>query len=547
MPKAKKATKAAPKKAAASGKYDKAWQAADAVGSAAGPMGSLGVKAARGLASLFGYGAYRARRGARPGIRKSGKAALTVIKGHGDYTSQGTPGAAGLGVPQFSNVKAEANGNIRFAHREYLQDVISTTTFTNTAYAVQPGLASSFPFLAAIASNFEQYRFHGLVYYYRTMSGTAVGSTSTALGSIIMATQYNSLSPAFSTKSEMENYQFAVSGVPCYDLQHIVECDKKETPVNVMYVRTGGVPTGADERMYDLGTFNLATAGMQAASNNVVGELWVSYDVEMIKPRVPSGAGLNLALTDHFQLSTNVSSPNNFLASSGTITPVVSSTIQGSATGSTYTFPANFTDGIFLYVYTVAGASSTLTTPMGVPTVGTNVAMQSLWGADAVSTRQISGGAVASAQLQVGTFKFNGGVTPSQSFITLTSGTLPGTITSGDFWVTVLTPGLVSLAESKFGREERSLAHKIKDDMRIEFASMLRAAGLDVKAYAPLLDQSGVPQSLEHKEEHKEESEEDIESEIARLLAKRKELQKIPIALATEDFHIVPTPKKTLR
>lgn len=493
--------KAAPKKAAPSGKYDKAWDAASAIGGAAGPMGSLAVKGARGLASLFGYGAYGYRRGAGKMKGSSMFKSARSIRGRGDYSVGGTSGPV-AGVPQFSNWVAGANGSVRFQHREYLQDLLSSTTFNNVTYALNPGLASSFPFLSAIASNFEKYRWHGLSFYYRTMSGTAVGSTSTALGTIVMATQYNALASAFQNKAEMENAQGANSGAPCYDLIHGVECAPKETPIERLYVRTGGVPSGADQRLYDLGEFNIAVVGCQSASNNTVGELWVTYDVELIQPKVPSGAGLNLALTDHFVLpAAGISSSAYF---STATTPTATSTIGGTVATSTYTFPANFSDGLFLGVYQVTGASTALTNALAI-TPGSNIAFQSFWKNDNAGSVGIAAGVTSTVQMVAFTFKFNGGVAAGQSFLTISAGTLPGTITSGDFWITTITPGLLSRTESKYERSELSLAHKIRD----EVLGDLMKAGYQIS------------KPLESKEEVKE-SAEDIEQEIARLVAKRK-------------------------
>jgi hypothetical protein len=51
-----------------------------------------------------------------------------------------------------------------------------------------------------------------------------------------------------------------------------------------MYIRNGDVMSSADKRFSDLGMFQFATVGMQAAS--VIGELWVSYHVELIRPKL---------------------------------------------------------------------------------------------------------------------------------------------------------------------------------------------------------------------------------------------------------------------
>lgn len=58
-----------------------------------------------------------------------------------------------------------------------------------------------------------------------------------------------------------------------------------------LYVRSGMVPTGQDIRMFDLCKFQIATNGLQGTNVNV-GELWVTYQVAMIKPKLYAALGL---------------------------------------------------------------------------------------------------------------------------------------------------------------------------------------------------------------------------------------------------------------
>jgi len=86
----------------------------------------------------------------------------------------------------------------------------------------------------------------------------------------------------------MESYEFSCSTVPNCGMIHPIECAPQSTFLNNMYIRSGSVPSGADQRMYDIGSFQYATQGMQSAYT--VGELWVSYHVKLKKPRInPNG------------------------------------------------------------------------------------------------------------------------------------------------------------------------------------------------------------------------------------------------------------------
>lgn len=168
-------------------------------------------------------------------------------------------------------------------HREYIGDVIGTSDFNVSAYPINPAVAKTFPFLSRIASLFEEYDFEGLVFQYVTTSGM-VGSVSPALGAVIMATDYDSYAPNFVTKQQMESYEGAISTVACENTAHGVECARNEKHSRNLYTRTG--PYSGSLLDYDFGKFQIATKGMP--TDTVVGELWVTYDVVLLKPRLPT-------------------------------------------------------------------------------------------------------------------------------------------------------------------------------------------------------------------------------------------------------------------
>lgn len=128
---------------------------------------------------------------------------------------------------------------IVFRHREYIGDVACNgPTFTTRTYAVNPGLNSSFPFLASMAGSFQEYSFKGLVYEYRSTSATAlVSGTNTAMGSVSMAMQYRSDAPGFISKLTMQNEMWATECRPSENMVLPVECDPKENYTKIQYVR----------------------------------------------------------------------------------------------------------------------------------------------------------------------------------------------------------------------------------------------------------------------------------------------------------------------
>lgn len=206
---------------------------------------------------------------------------ISKITGLGDYHVSGAGGIRNdNGPPQFAPGRTP-----RIAHREYLGDITSSIDFNANTYNLNPGDPQTFPWLEKIAKNFEEYKFHGLVFEFKSTSATALNSVNTALGTVVMATQYDSVEPTFSNKRTMENHEFASSTMPYQSVLHAVETKPSRTSISTnLYVLAGAQPPDTDIRLYNLGKFTIATVGMQAASN--IGELWVSYDIEFFKPQL---------------------------------------------------------------------------------------------------------------------------------------------------------------------------------------------------------------------------------------------------------------------
>lgn len=247
-----------------------------------GGQGSASVNLGRyGKASLGVQGGYANKQMSRQSV--SGKGAY-VIKRNVLYE--------GAQIPEIRNARRD-DGAVVIRHSEYICDVISSSTigaFSVQAFPINAGLAQIFEYLAQIAGNFTEYRIEGMLFEFRTRSVDALNSTNTALGSVYIATQYNSLEPDFSSKAEMSSYQYCNNCKPSESMIHIIECDPKQTAIEHLYIRTGSVPATADIRLYDLGRLQVATQGMQAASVNI-GELHVTYQVALYKPRLYQSLG----------------------------------------------------------------------------------------------------------------------------------------------------------------------------------------------------------------------------------------------------------------
>lgn len=233
-----------------------------------------------------------------PWVDYGGKAGRAVgsfakgILGFGAYTIKKNVLMGRL--PKVMNIPQGGGTVIRF--QEYLGDILTSSvanTFDITAFDINAGLFETFPWLSQIAMNYEQYSFEGLLFEFRSTSADALNSTNTALGSVIMATNYDSSDPNFGSKGEMLNYEFSTSVKPAESCMHMVECAPRQTVLTELYTRSGAVPNGDDQRFYDLGKFQIATAGFQGTSVNV-GELHCTYQVRLLKPKLHEALGQSI-------------------------------------------------------------------------------------------------------------------------------------------------------------------------------------------------------------------------------------------------------------
>ena len=335
----------------------------------------------------------------------------------------------GMTVPQIVN-SAETGGVI-VRHREYLGDIAASTAFTIQSYDIQPGLQRTFPWLSSIANSFEQYRIRGMLFEFNSTSADAVYSVgaNTALGSVIMMTDYDIADAPPGSKREMLNSEWSSSSKPACTFIHPIECKKAVSPQTMMYTRGTIIPpVGYDPRLYDFARFHIATEGMQAAGG-IIGELWVTYEIELFKSQFAF-----FGLSDHLRLNTitalrpfgQQNSPDSFATGStlgGTI----------SANGLSYVFPATVSSGKYLFTYSIVGGGATL---VEMPNYSFNNAVQlavfvnnTLGSVDAPQPAVAPNIAVIMISMLV---KVNG---QNATVNFATDGVIPNNPTYGDLWV----------------------------------------------------------------------------------------------------------------
>lgn len=244
--------------------------------------------------------------GGRYNIKRNSilRQAAVNLRGKGTYVSNSDSGFETNSAPMFTNNMA-AGSDIVICHREYVQDITSSTTFTPLTFPINPGNPNLFPWLSQFADLYEEYSFEGLVFEYKSLSASAVGTTSSAMGAVIMATDYDCEDDNYANKRQMEDEEYAVSGMPFQTFIHPVECDPKRNVLAKLYTEPGiTVSTQApgDPRFCVLGNFTIATSGQQA-SGQIIGELWVSYHIRLSRPILDSAATGSSSYSTHVSLN----------------------------------------------------------------------------------------------------------------------------------------------------------------------------------------------------------------------------------------------------
>jgi hypothetical protein len=262
-------------------------------------------------------------------------AALSKWLGSGDYTV-GTNSIVKKTLKGSDSIPMMHNDgqSIVVRHKEYLGEVFSSEGFVvRQSFELNPGNSSTFPWLSGVASHFQEYKIRGLVFHYVPTSGSAVSSTNAALGSVMLQTSYRSNDAIPSSKVELLNEYCSNESVPSEPFAHPVECDPRENPFNVQYVRSGAVPQGDSKLLYDLGITHLAVSGQQIGGK-AIGDLWITYEIELKKPILESNV-TSQVLSRQIEYTGGTYSGSNLFNGD----TLVRGSLELTAAGNTITFP----------------------------------------------------------------------------------------------------------------------------------------------------------------------------------------------------------------
>lgn len=234
---------------------------------------------ARKRVGLIGRGAYAA-------AESGGSRVLSNdLMGGGAVPSFGEGGSIG-----------GAEGSLTIRHAEYIGNILGNSyvsgssgpvnQFQNTTFAINPALETTFPWLSQVAQNYDEYTMISCVYTYRTMV-TDFAANSGQVGQVYMAAQYNNNDTPFQTTRAFLDYASAVSGKTSQTIMMGLECDPSKISMpGGKYTRTGPALPGVDLNTLDSGILNIAVVGTpESYANQIMGQLWVSYVVQVRKPK----------------------------------------------------------------------------------------------------------------------------------------------------------------------------------------------------------------------------------------------------------------------
>lgn len=168
----------------------------------------------------------------------------------------------------------------RIIHRELVSSVNGSVAFTANRFAINPGMASTFPWLASQADGWEQYRFNKLCFEFVTRCATST------VGSVILAPDYDPQDSDPVSESQVTSYQDAIENAPWRDQVCHLSPQAMFPMGPRKFIRTSLV--AGDARTYDAGNFYLCT--VEEVGANAIGKLWVSYDVELFVPQIAPSA-----------------------------------------------------------------------------------------------------------------------------------------------------------------------------------------------------------------------------------------------------------------
>lgn len=229
----------------------------------------------------------RSRRSINRPRRQRGPRSSRAVRGAGNIMLSAKPFGMGAQNRSVGQRRIKRVQNDEFISAVSSGAGSSGATFANTAYAVNPGNVTTFPWLSGEAQQWEKYRFEFLEFYFEhDVSAFATAGTT---GKVIMSFDYDAADAAPTTKQQMLDTEPHADGMPNEDFGITMNPMDLSGRTDLHYIRLAGLPGGADIRLYDVGNLNVATQGITGATTEL-GELHVRYSCVFEVPVLESDA-----------------------------------------------------------------------------------------------------------------------------------------------------------------------------------------------------------------------------------------------------------------
>lgn len=283
------------------GRYGKSWQP---------------TKIARSLnkiGKIFGTNAMTkaARERAVEAIQGSGMyQGASSLRGRGRYTTT-APFSNDSAVvkagqhfkePHFSSAKLSHDaGGLIITNQEFVRDIygnpfsgstpLEPNNFKTYSLPINPGLPDVFPMLSQFAINFDRYELTQCVFHIETQLDAGIIQSSTGqVGDFYMFAHTDPEAVLLQNAGEFARNQASISRVT-HGLTCGIECDPAQLrgleSAGYNYVRN--VPKTNDLGRFDHGKIQIGVGNTPSdLSNQVIGKLFVTYSIKLVKPEIRS-------------------------------------------------------------------------------------------------------------------------------------------------------------------------------------------------------------------------------------------------------------------
>jgi hypothetical protein len=204
--------------------------------------------------------------------------------------------------PHFSGAKLSHDaGGLIITNQEFVRDIYGNSftgstpdepnNFKTYSLPVNPGLASVFPMLSQFAINFDRYELTQCVFHIETQLDAGIIQSSTGqVGDFYMFAHTDPEAVLLQNAGEFARNQASISRVT-HGLTCGIECDPAQLrgleSAGYNYVRN--VPKSSDLGRFDHGKIQIGVGNTPSdLSNQVIGKLYVTYSVKLVKPEIRS-------------------------------------------------------------------------------------------------------------------------------------------------------------------------------------------------------------------------------------------------------------------